>query len=143
MTSPDIAPSSSHVVTPSTTVAPNGATSAASRADVVASTTPKDASSPTSGGQLAKAAQNGNGGSLRQAVLELAASVECLCGESSVRDTAGAKRHLAETRRILGSMTRNGEAPRAATGSSPLPSIAGIRTGGAYGTAQDLQRAKP
>jgi transcription termination factor Rho len=53
---------------------------------------------------------------LRQAMSELAQSVECLCGDSSQKDTAGARRHLDQAKRFLGDSLSGGTGSRSTPG---------------------------
>lgn len=93
------------------------------------------------GGSASTGTHVSGGGSLRQAVQELVASIECLCGDAAHRDESGAKRHLALAQRILSAPPRDGM-QRNATETRTAAPVPATRDGGTDGDIQqDLQRA--
>ena len=93
-------------------------------------------------GQAGTGEHRGNGGGLRLAVQELASSIECLCNDSGSKDSSGAKHHLEQARRLLGSASRESESRSAAGISSPASTVPAVRNGGTDDDVQkDLQRA--
>jgi hypothetical protein len=83
----------------------------------------------------------GGGNSLRNAVQEIAASVECLLGDASHRDELGARRHLTEATRILSIPVGERFQDRASDLRTSNPALVSRENDKPGDIQQDLQRA--
>jgi hypothetical protein len=98
------------------------------------------AQAPKTGGTPTKGTHVGGSG-LRNAVQELAKSIDCLCGTTGSRDPVGARSHLDLANHFLGGLSAAGDAQGVPEASSVVPAVATVRAGGPEDTRQDSQRA--